>query len=141
MELYFYPGYTYAAYRSTEINQVKIFIYYNFYNFFIHKVPSVTFYESRPLSLVYHSHEFHVMDLKVEIFTFRKYLIYFHQPFECHCHNISFGSVNDVLAVSSIHEIPQTSDEHSAFSDHEVKQLESLNIESGKIKVIDFTYS
>ena len=80
------------------------------------------------------------MDLKVEIFTHRKYLTHFDQPFECLCHDISFGSVNDVLTVSSIQEIHQTTDEHSVCSGQEMKQLESLEIESGKTKVIDLTF-
>ena len=91
------------------------------------------------MSFVYHSHEFHVMDLKVEIFSCKKYLTYFYQPFECPCHDISFGSVDDVLNVSSNHEVVQCADEASACS--EIKQSKSLREEGDKTKVITFLFS
>ena len=101
------------------------------------------------MSLVYHSHEFHVMDLKVKIFIFRKYLIYLNQPFECLCHDISFGSVDEVMTVSSNQCILQSTDEHSACSSRasntigsisSVKKPESLLIGRGKSKVIIFYF-
>ena len=91
------------------------------------------------MSLVYHSHEFHVMDLEVEIFNCKKYLIYLYQPFEFPCHDISFGSVDDVLTVSSNHGIVQCTDEASACS--EIKPSESLREEGDKTKVIKFLFS
>ena len=97
------------------------------------------------MSLVYHSHEFHVMDLKVEIFSCKKYLTYFYQPLECPCHDISFGSVDDVLTVSSIHGLGQCEDEASVCSSNhtnsEIKQSESLREEGDKTKVIKFLFS
>ena len=92
------------------------------------------------MSLVYHSHEFHVMDLEVEIFNCKKYLIYLYQPFEFPCHDISFGSVDDVLTVSSNHRIAQCLDE-AASACSKIKQSESLREEGDKTKVIKFLFS
>ena len=49
VEVAFYPGYRYVAYRARERSQVC----------------TVTLFEAMPGHLVYHDHLFHVMDLKV----------------------------------------------------------------------------
>ena len=66
MEVAYHPGYCYAAYKSEDINQVII------HSFDLHKsyvqnlkVSSITLFATRPLSLVYHSNEFHVFDIQV----------------------------------------------------------------------------
>ena len=80
VDIYYYPGYTYAAYRATENCQVRKVNPSNSSYLFTFQVPSVTIYDTRPMHLIYHSHEFHVMDLKVKSIRFRKHLsIYFSQ--------------------------------------------------------------
>ena len=76
-------------------------------------MPSVTFYDARPMSLIYHTNEFHVMDIKVQILNFETYFSYILQSFKCACNDVSFGSVNDILKVSSSQEISKPGDEDS----------------------------
>ena len=79
-------------------------------------MPSVTFYDARPMSLIYHTNEFHVMDIKVQIVNFGAYFSYILQSFKCACNDVSFGSVNDILKVSSSQEISKPGDEDSTCS-------------------------
>ena len=56
VQLVYFPGLQYVACRAEESSQNMI---------------TVTVYEARPESLVYHNHEYHVTDIKVKI-TFSK---------------------------------------------------------------------
>ena len=67
LELDLYPGYTYAAYKGAKNQVVEKFLQLIvFNNFFLLQMTSLTVYDARPESLVYYSHEFHLMDLKVK---------------------------------------------------------------------------
>ena len=80
--------------------------------------------------------------MKVEVFSCKNYLINLYQPFECSCYDISFGSVDDVLTVSSNPVKAQCADEATACSsNYEIKQSESLREEGDKTKVIKFLFS
>ena len=79
-------------------------------------MPSVTYYDVRPMSLIYHTNEFHVMDIKVQKVNFGKHFSYIFQTFKCSCNDISFRSVNDLMTVSSNQEISQSGDEESTCS-------------------------
>ena len=70
--------------------------------------------------------------------------MYLFQSFQCPCHEISFGSVSDVLTVSSIQGSPQSADEESVCSSHvsnfDVGHGESFKEENDENKVINFTF-
>ena len=101
------------------------------------QVPSVTLYDARPVGLIYYSHEFHVMDLKVtNIHTEYKNLFYFVQANQCSCNDISFGSVNDIQTVSLHQDIPQPVNGEPNCPRPELKISETSTKESYKIKVI-----
>ena len=53
VEVAFFPGFRYVAYRAREGSQVS----------------TVSLCEAMPEHLVYHNHLFHVMDLKVTVIT------------------------------------------------------------------------
>ena len=57
VKLVYFPGLQYVACRAEESSQNMI---------------TVTVYEARPQSLVYHSHEYHVTDVKVNKLTYSK---------------------------------------------------------------------
>ena len=57
VQLVYFPGLQYVACRAEESSQNMI---------------TVTVYEARPQSLVYHSHEYHVTDVKVNKLTYSK---------------------------------------------------------------------
>ena len=83
------------------------------------------------------------MDLRVIEFSFRKYLMYLLQPFEYPYYEFSFGSVNDILTVSSNKGISQCADEDrgtSKYSNSETKRSETLKEEADKTKVINISF-
>ena len=57
---------------------------------------TVTYYNARPDFLVYHTHEYHVFDLKVKLIMsdYLHKLIFFQM---CQCAEISFGTVDEVM--------------------------------------------
>ena len=57
VQLVYFPGLQYVACRAEESSQNMI---------------TVTVYEARPQSLVYHSHEYHITDIKVYKITYSK---------------------------------------------------------------------
>ena len=93
-------------------------------------------YAARPVGLIYYSNEFHVMDLKV-INSIRYFKIIFFQPDQCSCHEISFGSVNDILTVSSNLHIIQPAAKETNCPQSELKMTELLTKDSSTIKVIE----
>ena len=66
------------------------------------------------------------------------------QYFKFPCHEFSFGSVNDIMTVSSNKEIPQPAGEDSAcsslVSNSKMKQFASFNEKNGMTKVINSTF-
>ena len=74
LKLPFFPGYLYAACKTQESHQVDnnyFWLKSTKFNHIILKVPSFSVYETRPESLIYHSNEFHVMDLRVINLNYR----------------------------------------------------------------------
>ena len=70
ISLAFHPGYHYDAFAATSNEILSIYFCFNQLNYYLFqtsKVGTVTFYEARPGSFVYYEHNFHVMDLKVQI--------------------------------------------------------------------------
>ena len=61
----FYPEYYYVAFPARSSEEVRMHLYESLKQYYILKVATVNFYESRPEFLVYHEHIFHVMDMKV----------------------------------------------------------------------------
>ena len=106
-------------------------------------MPVIAFYDARPVSLIYYSHEFHVMDLKVQVNILLKMFevyINFLKPFLCSCNELTFGSVNDILAVYSDQDIPKPGAEviSTTMSEFDVKKPRVLAEGTGKIKVINY---
>ena len=93
----YYPGYVYAAVSSnanwkmvSKIYQIECGSMYFLQGFI------VTYCNSRPKNLVFHNHEFHVFDLKVNKdqcwrCNLKVYLK------ACDCPDISFGTVDEVM--------------------------------------------
>ena len=65
--------------------------------------------------------------------------INFLKPFLCSCNELTFGSVNDILAVYSDQDIskPRAEVISSTMSEFDVKKPMSLAEGTGKIKVIN----
>ena len=103
------------------------------------------------MSLIYHTNEFHVMDIEVQKVNFGQHSSYIFQSFKCPCNDISFGTVNDLMTVSSNQDISQSGDEESTCSTMEYSEDiscvskgtesdEKKHISREKIKVINFLF-
>lgn len=62
---------------------------------------TVTFYNARPESLAYHIHVLHVMNIKVKILHKNSCLEHILQHNQCSCNQIKFGTIDEILSVSS----------------------------------------
>ena len=62
-----YPGYKYAAYAAISRDEVILYlvILINNNSFILLQAGTVTFYNDRPVKLVYHICSFHILDMKV----------------------------------------------------------------------------
>ena len=65
VEVPYYPGLCYAAFHTTTFNPGKFTIPEKAIFILLFKVPTVCFYDKRPVFLVYHASSFHVMDFEV----------------------------------------------------------------------------
>ena len=91
----YFPGCVYAALPSSSDSKVKISFQLMKISRLLSQGFTFTFFESRPVDLIYHNYELHVFDLKVYNFVIDKIAIYLSQT--CHCADISFGTVDEVM--------------------------------------------
>ena len=95
-------------------------------------MPSVTFYRERPESLVYHCHEFHILDIEVKINVIKENIRLAFQSTQCSCHEITFGSVDEILQVSTNQEALSSSSSFfmtaGEVADSEVVKINNLKV-------------
>ena len=95
-------------------------------------MPTVTLYEERPESLVYHCHEFHVLDIKVKIKVIKENIRLIFQSSQSSYHEISFGTVDEILQVNSNWEVSNSSCS-SFMTDDEVATCEVAKVKNLKV--------
>ena len=99
MNVYFYPGWRYVAFPARSTEDVRMCLYFTCKKYVFVQVATVNFYQSRPESLVYHEHNFHIMDLKVLNSYLQSDLLFFVTIQICHCQDLGFGSVDDIMNI------------------------------------------
>ena len=66
IEFPFYPGHIYAALKPLETDKVNINnCFLQLFTILVFQMSTVTVYTARPKELIYHDHEYQVMDFKV----------------------------------------------------------------------------